>query len=151
RHDDPAWAAPEDSYLTTDYCREGAMRDWFTVPEGETEEAHITPEAFLSYRLGRLGITPERMVIHETALLTFQTHIAEQFVHETHAQPIGKGFSTQTPAPMWQGTLGGARVTIQRLPVGAPLAVAAFELLIAAGARTFLLAGVAGSLTPRAP
>src|SRR5947209_2510197 len=124
--------------------KEKAMQNWSTAPAGETDEAHVTPEAFLAYRMQRLGIVPERSIVHETALLTFQPHIAEQFVHETHARPVGEGFSTQTPAPIWQGTLGGARVTIQQLPVGAPLAVAAFELLIAAGARTFLLAGVAG-------
>ena len=127
------------------------MRDWLTAPAGETDEAHITPAAFLAYRLGQLGAAPGRAIVQETALITFQKQIAERFVHETHARPAGEGFSTQTPAPLWVGTLGGARVTIQLLPVGASIAVTAFELLIAAGARTFLLAGLAGSLTPRAP
>lgn len=127
------------------------MRDWFTVPEGETDEAHLTPGAFLTYRLQRLGRTAEQNIVHPTVLLTFQTHIADQLVHETHARLAGEGFSTQTSAPMWNGTLGGAPVSIQRLPVGAPMAITAFELLIEAGARTFIVAGIAGSLTPDAP
>ncbi len=127
------------------------MRDWFTVPEGETDEAHITPGEFLAYRMERLGIPAERRGAAPVALLTFQKEIAAQFVQETHARPLHEGFSTQTAAPQWVGTLGGARVTVAQLPIGAPTAVFSFELLIAGGARTFLLAGVAGSLTPKAP
>jgi purine-nucleoside phosphorylase len=127
------------------------MRDWFTVPDGETDETHLTPGAFLSYRLQRLGRTAETNIVHPTVLLAFQTHIADQLVHETHARPVGEGFSTQAVAPFWNGTLGGAPISIQRLPIGAPMAASAFELLIEGGARTFIVAGIAGSLTPKAP
>ncbi len=127
------------------------MRDWFTTPEGETNEAHLTPGAFLAYRLQRLGKTTETNIVHPTVLLTFQTHIADQLVHETHARPAGDGFSTQTVAPFWNGTLGGAPISIQQLPIGAPMAVSTMELLIEAGARTFIVAGIAGSLTPDVP
>ena len=127
------------------------MRDWFTVPEGEVDEVHITPEAFVAYRRARLGGPPGRHGAQPVALLTFQTAIAAQFVQETHARPQHDGFSTQTASPQWTGTLGGVRVTIAHLPIGAPAAVLSFEHLIAEGARTFLLAGVAGSLTPAAP
>ncbi len=127
------------------------MHDWLTVPEGETDEAHLTPGAFLAYRLPRLGKMAEQNVVHPTVLLAFQTHIADQLVHETHARPMGEGFSTQAVAPFWNGTLGGAPISIQRLPIGAPMAASAFELLIESGARTFIVAGIAGSLTPDVP
>src|SRR4051794_27407399 len=117
--------------------RDASMRDWFRVSEGETEEEHFTAAQFLAYRGQRLGIPAGQQIAHPVTLLTFQQQIAEQFVHETHARRAGDGFSTQTQAPMWVGTLGGERVTIQRLPIGAPTATAAFELLIAGGARTF--------------
>jgi uridine phosphorylase len=127
------------------------MRDWFTTPEGETDEAHLTPGAFLSYRLQRLSKTADQNIVHPTVLLTFQTHIADHLVHETHARPAGEGFSTQAVAPFWNGTLGGAPISIQRLPIGAPMAASGFELLIEAGARTFIVAGIAGSLTRNVP
>jgi uridine phosphorylase len=127
------------------------MRDWFTVPEGETDEAHLTPGAFLAYRLQQMGKTAAQNAVHPTVLLAFQTRIADHLVHETHARPAGEGFSTQTVAPFWNGTLGGAPISIQRLPVGAPMAASAFELLIESGARTFIVAGIAGSLTPNVP
>jgi uridine phosphorylase len=127
------------------------MRDWTTVPAGETGEEHITPGQFLAYRREQIGAAAEQRAIQSVTLLTFQQQIADQFVQQTHAVPVGDGFSTQTLAPMWVGTLGGARVTIQRLPIGAPTATVAFELLIAGGAEIFLLAGVAGSLQPTAP
>lgn len=127
------------------------MRDWFTTPEGETDEAHLTPGEFLTYRLQRLGRTAGQNIVHPTVLLTFQTHIADQLVQETHARPAGEGFSTQAVAPFWNGTLGGAPISIQRLPIGAPMAASGCELLIEAGARTFIVAGIAGSLTPRVP
>jgi uridine phosphorylase len=127
------------------------MRDWFTVPEGETDEEHFTPGQFLAYRARQLGIPAEKQAAQPVALLTFQTRIAEQFVRETHARPLHEGFSTQTASPEWVGTLGGARVTVKQLPIGAPTAVVSFEHLIAGGARVFLLAGVAGSLQPAAP
>jgi uridine phosphorylase len=127
------------------------MHDWLTVPEGETDEAHLTPGAFLAYRLPRLGKMAEQNVVHPTVLLAFQAHIADQLVHETHARPMGEGFSTQAVAPFWNGTLGGAPISIQRLPIGAPMAASAFELLVESGARTFIVAGIAGSLTPDVP
>ncbi len=121
-------------------CGIGSRCQW-----GETDEEHFTAAQFLAYRGERLGIPVGQRIAQPVTLLTFQQQIAEQFVNETHARPAGEGFSTQTHAPMWVGTLGGARVTIQRLPIGAPTATAAFELLIAGGAQIFLLAGVAGS------
>ncbi len=127
------------------------MRDWFTVPEGETDEEHLTPEAFLAVRLQRLTLTAEQAAVPPTVLLTFQSDIAEQFVHETHARPVGQGFSFETSTPMWRGTLGTAPVLIARLPIGAAAATIAVELLIACGARAFVMAGNAGSLTPDAP
>lgn len=127
------------------------MRDWFSAPEEETGEAHLTPGTFLAYRLHRLGKTMEQNVVHPTVLLTFQTHIADQLVHETHARLVGEGFSTEAVAPFWNGTLGGAPISIQRLPIGAPMAVSACELLIEAGARNLIVAGIAGSLTPDVP
>ncbi len=127
------------------------MRDWFTVPEGETDEAHFTPEEFLAVRLQRLNLTPAQAAVPPTVLLTFQQEIAEQFVHETHARPAGNGFSFETSVPMWRGTLGGAPVLIAKMPIGAAAATVAFELLISCGARTFVMAGNAGSLTPDAP
>ena len=127
------------------------MRDWFTRPEGETDEAHITPTESLAYRVARLETEGKRQTVHPVVLLTFQRSIAEQFVQETHAHPAGEGFSMESTAPLWNGTLGVASVSIQKLPVGAPAAAIAFEMLIAGGATTFLVAGTAGSLTPDAP
>src|SRR4051794_19982107 len=127
------------------------MRDWFTVPEGETDEVHLTPEAFLAVRLQRLNLTPAQAAVPPTALLTFQSDIAEQFVHETHARPAGHGFSFETSAPMWRGTLGTTPVTVVKLPIGAPAATITVELLIAFGARAVVMAGKAGSPTPAAP
>lgn len=127
------------------------MRDWFTVPEGETDEVHLTPEAFLAVRLQRLNLTRAQAAAPPTVLLTFQSDIAEQFVHETHARPAGQGFSFETSVPMWRGTLGAAPVMIAKLPIGAAAATITVELLITCGARTFVMAGNAGSLTPDAP
>jgi len=127
------------------------MRDWFTAPEGETDEAHITPEEFLAYRLEQLGKTAAQNVVHSTVLLTFQKRIVERLVHETHARPAGEGFSTENLSPAWNGTLGGAPISIRQLPIGAPMAVHIFEMLITSGARTFIVAGIAGSLTPDIP
>jgi len=130
---------------------QNGTRDWATVPEGETDEAHITPAESLAYRVSRLETEGIRQVVHPTVLLTFQQGIAEQFVQETHAQPAGEGFSMESAAPLWNGTLGGLPVSVQKLPVGAPVTAIALEMLIASGATTFLVAGTAGSLTPDAP
>ena len=127
------------------------MRDWFTVPDGETDEVHFSPDEFLAIRLQRMNLTRAQAAVPPTVLLTFQQEIAEQFVHETHARPVGTGFSFETTTPMWRGTLGGAPVQVTKLPIGAAAATIAVELLIACGARNFLMAGTAGSLTPNAP
>lgn len=128
------------------------MHGWASVPNGETDDAHITPERFLAYQAGRLAAGgKEPQTVHPVVLLTFQAAIAAQFVQETHARAVGNGFSTESVSPLYRGTLGGLPVSIQKLPIGAPAAAIAFELLIASGGQTFLLAGTAGSLTPALP
>lgn len=128
------------------------MRDWFTIPEGETDDVHILPAESLAYRIARLAAEGKQpQVVHPTVLLTFQAAIAEQFAQETHARRVGEGFSIESVGPLYAGTLGGHPVSVQKLPVGAPAAAIAFESLIASGGRTFFVAGTAGSLTPDAP
>src|SRR6266704_2393658 len=53
--------------------------------------------------------------------------------------------------PLYNGEIGGKKVSFVNLPLGAPATILVMEELIACGARVFLGLGFAGSIQPEAP
>src|SRR6266702_999849 len=53
--------------------------------------------------------------------------------------------------PLYNGEIGGKKVSFVNLPLGAPATVMVMEELIACGTRVFLGLGLAGSIQPEAP
>jgi len=53
--------------------------------------------------------------------------------------------------PLYNGEVGGKKVSFVNFPLGAPATILVMEELIACGARVFLGLGLAGSIQPEAP
>lgn len=118
--------------------------------EYDPSEPLINPDGFLSY-FGELpGCDPEALALPDLLVGTFQ-----QLALEHMAARIGGSHPERWPTPIhWpltRGSLRGRELAVTRLPIGAPAAAMALELMIAAGVRTVLLVGSAGSLQPSLP
>ncbi|MHB0867864.1 MAG: nucleoside phosphorylase [Chloroflexota bacterium] len=109
----------------------------------------ITPEDALSY-YGRLLGGGETLALPDLLVATFQQQALEHMVGRAGAEPPARW---PAPAfwPLARATLGGRAMALARLPIGAPAAASALELMIAAGVRTVLVVGSAGSLQPSLP
>jgi len=118
----------------------------------QTDEAHITPSAFMAYVLQRQGRTLAEAQLPPLLFATFQSREFAALVEITQAKPPEQ--SPIPTVPIALGSLdgkGGTPVAVAQLRVGAPAAVADIEELIALGVRDILVAGIAGSLQPTLP
>ncbi|HEX9016346.1 MAG TPA: phosphorylase [Chloroflexota bacterium] len=116
--------------------------------EMDGSEPLVSPENALEY-YGKLmggadlGLPP-------VLIATFQTVVLEHL-----GRRLDLAVSSRWPAPAFfqlaRATLDDREIAIARLPIGAPAAALALELMIAAGVRSAFIVGSAGSLRPDLP
>jgi len=123
--------------------------DWLS-DDAEDAEEHFTAEAFLHYQLGSRGLTLADLDVQPDVVATFQTFIYAHLVSTCGAEET-RPRGTLTDLEIAHGRHAGRDLSVVRLPIGAPAAVAQLELLATAGARTLVAVGAAGSLQERAP
>lgn len=82
------------------------------------------------------------------AVLCFFQDVIEKTVREFPSRTIGKLVSEVGPNPIFELDYGGRRLALVHPGVGAPLAAAFLEELIARGCRAFVACGGAGVLVP---
>jgi uridine phosphorylase len=112
----------------------------------DAEEAFITPVGYISYALGLRGRTLEESRLPETLIATFQSEVFANLRAALAAEQ-----APQVPkevARVGVGKVGEREVALAKLGVGAPMAVAALEELIALGVRRVIVVGTGGSLQP---
>jgi len=110
----------------------------------------ITPEAMLVYYRRLLGTEQGDLELPDLVVATFQRMALDHLVRAIGAEaPV----RWPTPAfwPLARGNFRGRRLAVVRIPIGAPAAALALELMIAAGVRTILAVGSCGSLQPDLP
>lgn len=116
----------------------------------DSSEPLIAPGRALEYYGELLGDPGDALALPETLVATFQKRAMDRMVAR-----IGADAPTRWPTPIFwplaRGNFQGRPLAAARLPIGAPAAASALDLMIAAGARTVLLVGSAGSLQPRLP
>jgi uridine phosphorylase len=100
-------------------------------------------EAMVDPRLATRPFDLPRRVV----LCFFRDEIAA-FVEERHGREIGQLGSEMGTHPVFEVELDGQRVGVALAGVGAPLAAAWLDELIAVGGRAFIAAGGAGALVP---
>jgi uridine phosphorylase len=110
----------------------------------------FTAQMAVEYQASRHGTSVEQVGIAPIVVGSWGPGSVESM-----AETIGA-----TPSPSWwwgprfplyNGELGGKRVSFVNLPLGAPATILVMEELIACGARVFLGLGLAGSIQPEAP
>ncbi len=110
----------------------------------------IYPESALSYYSQLMAVDRDSLALPPLLVATFQKQALDHMV-----TLIGAEAPTRWPTPiLWpvaRATFREKDLAVARLPIGAPAAAAALELMIAAGVRTILLVGSAGSLQPDLP
>ncbi len=116
----------------------------------DDSEPLITPASALAYYRS-LAADPEADLALPNLLVgTFQNTAFEHL-----AGRLGDSDPVRWPTPVFypmaRGTIGERTLAVARLPVGASHAAMALELMIAAGVRTILLVGSAGSLQSHLP
>lgn len=118
--------------------------------EVDPSEPIISPARTLAYYRELQAGDEVSLTLPEVMVATFQ-----QLVVTRLAERIGQAQLVRWPTPIFwplaRGEFGNRPIAVSRLPMGAPAAAAALELMVSAGARTILLVGSAGSLQQRLP
>lgn len=116
-----------------------------------SDEEHFTAEHLLHYFLGSRGVSVSDIGISDVVICTFLPQTFSRIVKLCNATPAGHWLWSHDDRPLFHGTINGRPVSLSTLHVGAPGAVLSMEVMIASGARTFIVLGAAGSLQERAP
>lgn len=118
--------------------------------EVDSSEPMITPGGMLAYYRSLSGDDNPDLTLPDLLVATFQglafTRMAERL-----GDPDPPRWPTPTLWPLARGCIDGRSLAATRLPVGAPAATLALEVMMAAGVRTALVVGSAGSLQPDLP
>jgi len=117
--------------------------------EMDASEPVITPAAALAY-YGRLMGGTVDLKLPDLLVATFQMTALQHLARLAGTDVVDR-WPTPIFWPLARGSFRGRELVIARLPIGAPTAAAALELMITAGVRTTLLVGSAGSLQPDLP
>jgi uridine phosphorylase len=115
------------------------------------DEEHFTAEHALHYFLEAQGVEVADVGVSDVVVGTFLRYTWKPLVEATGGEPAKYWLRSQDSLPLHHGSVGGRPVTLVQFPVGAAGAVLQMEMLIACGARHFLILGAAGSLQEQAP
>jgi len=110
----------------------------------------FTAQMAVEYQVSQHEISVEQMGIAPIVVGSWDLETVKSM-----AETIG---ATSSPSwwwgpryPLYNGEIGGKKVSFVNLPLGAPATILVMEELIACGARVFLGLGLAGSIQPEAP
>jgi uridine phosphorylase len=112
-------------------------------------DERFNAKASISYFTSQHGITVADLGVAPTVIVSWDTRITKSMASRNKLK-LSKHWIYGERAPLYSGKVGDKKVSIARLPVGAPATVAAMEEMIACGARLFLGLGLTGSLQPEA-
>ncbi|HEX4226595.1 MAG TPA: nucleoside phosphorylase [Pseudonocardiaceae bacterium] len=86
--------------------------------------------------------------IPQAAVLCFFPEVVQQLARRPDAKQVAKLRSEIGPNPVWEIEHNGTRLAVLQPGVGAPLAAAFLEEIIAFGVRGMIACGAAGALVP---
>lgn len=111
---------------------------------------HLSADMAVEFWASQRGVSVERVGIAPTVVGSWDLGTIKSLATTTGAS-ASPSWWWGPRFPLYNGELGGKRVSFINLPVGAPATVMVMEELIACGARVFLGLGLAGSIQPEAP
>jgi uridine phosphorylase len=105
----------------------------------------FTPQDTIDHYIQQRGITVNDIGVAPTVIISWGRLMVEQLAGEIDAR-VPNHWMYGDRQPFYSGEASGKSLSIVQLPVGAPGTVMIMEEMIAAGARTFIGVGWAGSL-----
>lgn len=118
--------------------------------DGVTKQVRVTPHKVIEHTINRKEIAIEDLGVGETVVLSWGTKVVEWMADSLGAE-LSPNWLYGDREQLYTAEIDGQRVSIVRVPVGAPGTVMHMEEMIACGAKTFIGLGWAGSLLPEAP
>ena len=115
------------------------------------DEEHFTAQHMLHYVLESTGWAPDEMRVSDVVIGTFLGRTWKRLAARANAEPVKSWVLPSETTQLFHGVAGDRPVTVVKFPVGAPATAMVMEVLIACGARQFLILGAAGSLHEEAP
>ncbi len=116
-----------------------------------SDEEHFTPQHMRDYVLESTGWAPADVQVSDVVIGTFLGRTWKRLAQEARAEPVPRWILPAETTTLFQGRAGDRPVTVVKFPVGGPATAMVMEVLIACGARRFLILGAAGSLQESAP
>lgn len=113
-------------------------------------EEHVTAEAFVEYVASAAGVSRGSLTVAPVVVGSWTNGVLAR-LREALGNPPGRPWLYGDAHPVSTVGIGGRQVSFLRWKVGAPIAVAEAEELIACGARILVGVGLAGSLQPEVP
>ena len=109
----------------------------------------FTPQMVIDHHITQRGITVDEIGLAPIVVVSWGQRVIQSLAQKIEAQPAEHWFYEERP--LFTGQMGGKRVSLIHLLVGAAGTVMMMEELIACGGRIFLALGWAGSLQPHVP
>ena len=121
------------------------VRSEQSIEEGYFMDEVITPKLSIQHYIERRGIRIEDIGVATQVIISWGSNMISQMAEKIGAQKSEHWFYGNRQM-FFTGRIEGKPVSLVEMPVGAPGTVMIMEEMIAAGARTFIGFGWAGSL-----
>src|SRR2546428_10736550 len=110
----------------------------------------FTAQMAVEYQASQHGISVEQVGIAPIIVGSWDLGTVKSMAETTRASSLASWWWGPR-FPLYNGEVGGKKVSFVNFPLGAPATILVMEELIACGARVFLGLGLAGSIQPEAP
>jgi len=110
----------------------------------------FTAQMAVEYQASQHGISVEQVGIAPIIVGSWDLGTVKSMAETTRATSSASWWWGPR-FPLYNGEVGGKKVSFVNFPLGAPATILVMEELIACGARVFLGLGLAGSIQPEAP
>ena len=110
----------------------------------------FTAEMAVAFQASRNSVSVEQVGIAPLVVGSWDLETVKSLARTVGAEP-SPSWWWGPRFPLYNGQVGGRRVSFASLPLGAPATILVMEELIACGMRAFLGLGLAGSIQPEAP
>ena len=110
----------------------------------------FTAEMAVTFQASQHGVSVEQVGIAPLVVGSWDLETVKSLAKTVSAEP-SPSWWWGPRFPLYNGQVGGRKVSFVSLPLGAPATILVMEELIACGVRAFLGLGFAGSIQPEAP
>ncbi|TMI07758.1 hypothetical protein E6H34_06705 [Candidatus Bathyarchaeota archaeon] len=130
--------------------KNGSRKAYHGLQVIKSMSERFTAEMAVGFQASRHGVSVEQVGIAPLVVGSWDLETIKSLAKTVGAEP-SPSWWWGPRFPLYNGQVGGRRVSFVSLPLGAPATILVMEELIACGVRAFLGLGLAGSIQPEAP